>query len=205
MFINLLKKLFMSAVLCGIGISCPAYGAEANPLRFGATVSLEGKYSETSFMIQNAYKLWVERVNKHGGLLGRPVQLKLYDDKSQKDRVRFLYEKLITKDRVDFVLAPYGTPLTLVASEVAERQGYVMVACAAAGEEIWQRGYRSIFGMHALSKRYFIGFLDIVARNGLESLAIIFEQTSFNITAAQGAKDWANRFGLKIELKFRTS
>ena len=174
--------------------------AEGEPIRIGATVSLEGKYVETSFMIQNAYKLWAQQVNKRGGLLGRHVKLILYDDKSQPDRVRSLYERLISEDKVDFVLSPYGTPLTLVASEVTERHGYVMVACAAAGERIWDRGYENIFGMHALSKRYFIGFLDLAARHGLETTAILFEKTAFNITAAQGARDWAERFGLRIEI-----
>ena len=181
-----------------IGVSLCEAGQE--PLRIGATVSLEGKYTETSFMIQNAYKLWVEQINKRGGLLGRPVKLILYDDKSNKDRVRTLYEKLITEDRVDLVLAPYGTPLTLAASEVTENHGLVMVACAAAGEQIWERGYRYIFGMHALSKRYFIGYLDLVARNGIDSMAILFEKTSFNITAARGAYEWAGRFGLTVDI-----
>ena len=109
-----------------------------------------------------------------------------------------LNKRLISEDAVDLVLSPYGTPLTLVASEVTEQYGYVMVACAAAGERIWDRGYENIFGMHALSKRYFLGFLDLAARHGLETTAILFEKTAFNITAAKGARDWAERFGLRI-------
>jgi len=194
------KTIFLIVFFVSAFITVSLCQAGKEALRMGATVSLEGKYTETSFMIRNAYKLWVEQVNKRGGLLGRPVKLILYDDKSNKDRVRPLYEKLITQDRVDLVLAPYGTPLTLVASEVTERHGYVMVACAAAGEQIWERGYRYVFGMHALSKRYFIGYLDLVARNGIESMAILFEKTPFNITAARGAQQWADRFGLRVDI-----
>ncbi len=171
--------------------------AQKKPLRFGATVSLEGKYAQTSLMVQNAFKLWVEQVNHRGGLLGRPVKLILYDDKSQQERVRTLYEKLITQDRVDFVLAPYGTPLTYVASEVSERHGYIMPSGNSAGERVWERGYQYVFGMYTLSKRYFIGFLDLIARNEFESVAIIFARSSFQITASQGAREWAERFGLK--------
>ena len=192
-------KFLILSLMFGLIFTAFSSGqAGQQPLRIGATVSLEGKYAETSFMIRNAYKLWVEQVNNRGGLLGRRVKLIVYDDKSDTDRVGELYEKLITKDRVDLVLAPYGTPLTLAASEVTERHGYVMVACAAAGEQIWERGYQYIFGMHALSKRYFIGYLDLVARNGIESMAIVFEKSSFNITAAKGARQWADRFGLGV-------
>ncbi len=172
--------------------------ASAEPLRIGATVSLEGKYKEVSAMIQQGYRLWASQVNKRGGLLGRPVELILYDDKSREDLVGPLYEKLITEDGVDLVLSPYGTPLTLKASEITESHGYVMLACAAAGEEIWERGYHYVFGVYALGDRYFIGFLDLIARNGLSTLGIIFENTSFHISVAEGARKWAERFGLNV-------
>ncbi|UCF94533.1 MAG: amino acid ABC transporter substrate-binding protein [Desulfobacterales bacterium] len=188
------------AILFGLLGNICLGDAVAGPLTLGASVSLEGKYAETSFMVENAYKLWVENVNQRGGILGRSVKLILYDDQSREEKVRFIYEKLITEDHVDFVLAPYGTPLTLVASEVTERHGYVMVAGAAAGEEIWERGFKNIFGIHALSQRYFIGFLDLLARYRFKSLGIVFEKTSFNQSAAEGARDWAFRFGLIPQL-----
>ena len=128
------------------------------------------------------------------------MRLILLDDKSREENARLIYEKLISEDRVDFVLAPYGTPLTLVASEVSERHGYVMVAGAAAGEKIWERGFNNIFGMHTLSTRYFIGYLDVLARYRFKSLGIIYEDTTFHRSAAEGAKNWASRFGLNLKL-----
>lgn len=172
--------------------------AETEPIRIGATVSLDGKYREPSAMIQSGYKLWESQVNQRGGLLGRPVKLILYNDKSDEKLVRQFYEKLITEDKVDLVLSPYGTPLTLVASEVSESHDYVMLACGASGEKMWERGYRHVFGMYALAKRYFIGLLDLMARKGFESVAILYENTSFNLDVATGTESWAKRFGLKV-------
>lgn len=182
-----------------VSFTAPASGAK--PIRIGATVSKEGKYQETSMMIQSAFSLWEEQVNQRGGLLGRPVKLVLYDDKSKEELVRRYYEKLVTEDKVDLVFSPYGTPLTLVASEVTERGRLVMLACAASGEKIWERGYKYVFGIYALGKRYFIGFLDLMARNGLESVAILHENTPFNIDAANGSEAWARRFGVRVDLK----
>jgi branched-chain amino acid transport system substrate-binding protein len=73
-----------------------------------------------------------------------------------------------------------------------------MLACAAGGGKICERGYQYIFGVYALADRYFIGLLDLMARNGLESLGVIFEKTSFNLSIAQGVHKWADRFGLKV-------
>jgi len=180
-------------------LSFPVFSAEPKPVLIGATVSLEGKYKEPSLMIQNGFKLWEKQVNLRGGLLGRPVKLILYNDRSQKDQVEPLYKELITEDKVDLVLSPYGTPLTLKASQASERYKYVMLACAAAGGKIWERGYQYIFGVYALADRYFIGLLDLMARNGLESLGVIFEKTSFNLSIAQGVHKRADRFGLRVE------
>ncbi|MFZ2088629.1 MAG: amino acid ABC transporter substrate-binding protein, partial [Desulfobaccales bacterium] len=173
---------------------------ELPPIRIGLTVSKSGKYQTPSSMIHRAFQIWEQDTNNRGGLLGREVQLVVYDDQSNEKLVRHLYEQLIVTDKVDLVFSPYGTPLTLAASEVTERHKFVMLACGASGEENWSRGYRHLFGVYAPASRYFIGFLDIMARHGLMSVAILYEQSSFNISAAQGAREWAARFGIKVAL-----
>jgi len=169
-----------------------------DPVRIGATVSKEGKYRETSFMMENGYRLWARQVNEKGGLLGRPVELVLLNDESDPEKAGSLYEALIEEHRVDLVLSPYGSPLTLKASEATEGRGYFMLAAGASSEQIWQREYRYIFGMYAPAGRYFIGFLDLVARQGMKSVAIVFERSSFHEAVARGARRWAERFGLKV-------
>ena len=201
MFLNLFKKWLIFFLLFGLGFPILAHGTEKKPILIGATVSLEGKYKEPSSMIRDAFKMWEKQVNERGGLLGRPVKLILYDDKSQKDLVKHYYEKLLSEDKVDLLFSPYGTPLTLVASEVSERHGFVMLVCAASGEIIWERGYKYVFGVYALAKRYFIGLLDLMARNGLKSVAILSENSPFNIDVANGAESWAKRFRLTVNYK----
>jgi branched-chain amino acid transport system substrate-binding protein len=191
-------KIVIITLLCIFFVAVSISSAETKPVRIGATVSLEGKFKEPSAMIQGGYKLWESQVNKRGGILGRPVQLVLYDDKSDEKLVRQFYEKLIKEDKVDLVFSPYGTPLTLLASEISEKHGYVMIASGASGEKIWKRGYKNVFGMYATADRYFIGLLDLMARNGLKTVAVLYENSSFNIDVAAGVESWAKRFGLKV-------
>jgi len=134
--------------------------------------------------------------------LGHKVELLLYNDKSQKEVTRELYRKLIVEDGVDFVFSPYGTPLTLVASEISEKHKMIMLACAASGDVIWERGYRYVFGVYALANRYFIGLLDIMARHGHQTVSLIYNNASpFNVSVAQGVKKWANRFKISVARK----
>ncbi len=177
------------------------YGESLNPIRIGATVSLSGRFSEPSAMVRDGYRLWEKQINQRGGLLGRPVELVVYDDRSEPETTYQRYQQLIHQDRVDLVFSPYGTPLTLQASQVSEAQQMIMLACAASGKAIWNRGYRHVFGMYALADRYFIGMLDLMARQGHDTVSIIYEDNPFNIDVADGAEKWANRFGVAVTLK----
>lgn len=194
------KKIFILGLLVLLGLAFAVSGLAASPIRIGATVSLSGKYQEPSAMMAEACKLWEKQVNDRGGLLGRPVRLILYDDQSKEEQVRRLYQKLIVADKVDLVLSPYSTTLTLPASEITEKHRFVLVSGGASGESVWERDYQYVFGVHAPAKRYFIGFLDLMARHGLETVNILYENSAFQKSVAQGAREWASRLGLKVVL-----
>ena len=169
------------------------------PIVIGATASMEGRYLEPSMMIQKAFQLWVNEVNQRGGLLGRRVKLILYNDKSDGKLTRSLYRKLIEQDKVDLVFSPYSTPLTLVASEVSERHKMLMLAVGAAAEKPWQRGARYLFQLYAPANRQFIGLLDMMAKKNLNTLSILYDDTSdFNIDIMNGVQEWAQLFKMDV-------
>lgn len=200
-----LKTLFLTIFFfISVFDHSSAYSSEA-PILVGATVSLEGKYVETSAMIQLGYKMWAEEVNSRGGLLGRKIELIFYDDKSKPALARKWYRKLIEEDGVELVLSPYGTPLTMAASEVTEKHQKVMIACASAAPEPWERGYRYLFGIYALADRYFISFLDVVARKGFKEVAIVTEESVFHDAIGDAAAKWAERFGIEVVYQKRFS
>ena len=186
--------IFFFVVLFGHSM---AFSTES-PILVGATVSLDGEYVETSAMIQLGYKMWAEEVNSRGGLLGRKIKLVFYDDKSKPELAREFYRKLIEEDGVELVLSPYGTPLTMAASEITEKHQKVMIACASAAPKPWERGYRYLFGIYALADRYFISFLDVIARKGFNEVAIVNEDSVFNNAIGNAAARWAERFGVKV-------
>ena len=73
-------------------------------------------YEDPSYvpLLRRAYELWREQVNAKGGLdvagTKRPVEFVQYDDQSNPANAVRVYEKLITADKVDLLLAPWGTP-----------------------------------------------------------------------------------------------
>ncbi|WP_410291031.1 amino acid ABC transporter substrate-binding protein [Desulfosarcina sp.] len=196
----MLRRTRILAVLLLL-LPLSAAAAPPLPIRIGATLSLSGRYSQPAAMVRDGYRLWEMQVNQRGGLIGRPVELVILDDRSDPEIAFNQYKQLIHHDRVDLVLSPYGTPLTLQASQVSEARQMVMLACAASGNSVWDRGYRYVFGMYALAERYFIGMLDLMARQGYDTVSIIYDDSPFSIDVAEGSARWAGRFGVAVLLK----
>ncbi|MBI5521790.1 MAG: amino acid ABC transporter substrate-binding protein [Desulfarculus sp.] len=192
----LLGLFWLTLLLAG---AAPSQAQEPPPLLVGGTVSLEGRFKDTSLQMQHAMRLWERQVNQRGGLLGRRVRLLLHDDKSDPGLARQLYARLLDQDKVDLLAAPYGSVLTMASSEASEPRGFVTVATAS-GEELWQRGQRNLFGVYATADRYFIGFMDLLARQGFEDVAVLHAGDAFSRSAARGCREWAERLGLRAVL-----
>lgn len=86
-----------------------ASAPEGDPIVIGGTLGLTGAFAGPSAEYQIAYDLWLEEVNARGGLLGRPVEIIIYDDESTPATAQALYNRLINEDEVDLLLAPYTT------------------------------------------------------------------------------------------------
>ncbi|MDZ7792930.1 MAG: amino acid ABC transporter substrate-binding protein [Spirochaetia bacterium] len=179
--------------------------SDRRPIRIGASLSITGIYNEPANMIKRGYELWVQETNRKGGLLGRPLELQIIDDRSKVEEAQRIYRYFIEEQQVDLLLAPYGTPITLAVSEITETAGYVLVSAGASGIHIWERGFKYIFGVYATADRFFIGFLDLIARNGIDEVSILHENNPFNIDVARGAVDWAEKLGIRINRKIEFS
>lgn len=106
--------------------------AEAQPpVRIGASLSQTGVYAALGQNQLRGYQLCAGHTNEKGGVLGRKVELIVSDDRSNPATAARLCEKLITQNRVDLVLGPYGSPITDAAANVTEKHKMPMMAHAA--------------------------------------------------------------------------
>lgn len=189
------RLLFLAALLALIGVT-PAQAAE--PFRIGLTLGLTGKYANPAAMQQRAFRLWESEINEKGGLLGRPVEVVIVDDESNPKKAPDLYRKLIAKDRVDLVFAPYSSAITATVAPVVDKLGYPTLAAGAASDKIWQQGYTNVFALLVPASRYSVGMLKLALLNDLKTVAIVYADDAFATSAAQGAKRWAPKLGLDV-------
>ena len=86
------------------------------PITIGVSVSQSGDFSTDGKALVQGYDLWMQDVNKKGGLLGHQVSMKYVDDASSQQQVVTNYTTLINQDHVALVFGPFSSLLTIPAS-----------------------------------------------------------------------------------------
>jgi len=122
-----LKVLLICLSLGGLLVPPSEAGPAGPPIRIGGTLALTGPLGPTAPIHKITGEIYVEQLNKQNGLLGRPVEWILLDDQSKPDVTRSLYERLITVDKVDLLIGPYGTGAILSAMAVAQRYQKLLI------------------------------------------------------------------------------
>ena len=170
----------------------------AEPIRVGVTASLTGDYAAPGSDLLAGLKMWAHDVNARGALLGREVEIVSYDDQSDPDTSARLYERLISDDKVDLLIGPYSSDVTLAASSVAERHDFPMVSPSASATDIWSRGYRNIFQVDTPADRYMDLLIESASNVGLTTIALAYAGNDFPRGVARGVRTKAAAVGMKV-------
>jgi branched-chain amino acid transport system substrate-binding protein len=195
--ITLLCVLFLHA-LCGFSAAAP------QPLKIGGSLPLTGIYSETAKWIKQGYDFWVEDINKRGGLLGRPVQLIVYDDESSADKAVTYYERAITVDKAELVFGGYPGTANVALMPLVEKYNKVFVGMGGASMKSFEQGFTYSFASPPLLGEWvyisIIGAIDdlIPKAQWPKSIAILNMNTVVGLSQRENLSKAAEQRGIKI-------
>ena len=155
-----------AALIIGLGCFSGAAAQGGDPIRIGMSLALTGAGASPSKVINTALEIWRDDVNTKGGLLGRPVELVIYDDQSAPANVPNIYTKLITVDKVDLLLGPYGTNFVVPAMPTIINNNKLTISFTAIGIND-KFHYPKYFSMVSTGPEgvdsFSIGFFDMAA------------------------------------------
>lgn len=134
--------------------------------------SQTGAHAAAGSEYRKGLVLWSEQVNKAGGLLGRPVELRVEDDGSEGAKAGRLTAALI-EGGAQVLVGPYGSAATLVAAAEAERARRVMLNAAGPSGLIQRRASRYVFQVAPPYAAYGDGVLSLARASGAQSLFIL--------------------------------
>jgi branched-chain amino acid transport system substrate-binding protein len=201
MVMTSLKRLAPVVLASVVLASLPLPAGAQTPIKIGASMSVTGTYAKPGSYQKEGYDVCIDELNAKGGLLGRKVELVIYDDQSQPATAVKLYEKLITEDKVDAVMGPYSSAVSEAVANVTEKYKKVMVAPLAATTSIFKKGRKYIFMVITPAENYLEGLIDMAAKRGLKTVAIINEDTLFPKASAAGTAEAAKKRGMQVVLQ----
>jgi branched-chain amino acid transport system substrate-binding protein len=174
-------------------------------IKIGATAALTGPYANVYGVQGKIWDAWTQAINDRGGIYVKsldkklPVKIVYYDDQGDpKTSVKF-YERLVVEDKVNFLLAPPGSPIAFAATTVAERYKVPMILGAATDPQIYARGFKYIQGTLIPAPGWSHQFMDMVkAKKQIKRVALLVEDSLYSRGVATGIRKDAASDGLTL-------
>jgi branched-chain amino acid transport system substrate-binding protein len=180
---NLLKVV---AATVGTAAFAPHLLAAQPPVRIGYSMSRTGPWTGGAQVSQEPnYLLWAEQQNALGGLdvkgVRRPIELISSDDRSDTETVVRTYEKLMGSDKVDLVLAPWGSNANFAVAPLANRFGYPFLAPTALSKRLVEMKLPYFFLLLQQPKPMCDALVDMLKASGAKTIAVIYVDDLFGL------------------------
>ncbi|GIX45967.1 MAG: branched-chain amino acid ABC transporter substrate-binding protein [Candidatus Tectimicrobiota bacterium] len=171
----------------------------------GMTIASTGTYSFASLQGYKGLQVWLDDVNQRGGIFVKaygkklPVELKTYDDRSNKETTVRLYEKLITEDHIDIAVAPFSSTLTTAAAVITEKHKVFHVIWAAASDRLYAEGHRYILSATQQPTALIpSAVVEMLQHTGVKRVALAYLDEPFPASQAEAYRRWFQDKGLQL-------
>jgi branched-chain amino acid transport system substrate-binding protein len=202
---NLFNRLASAALLAVMGLFGAAGSAAADDVvRFGAPLPLTGPLAPEAVKQKQGYDLWAEEANKSGGInVGGKrykVEMVYADYQSNTPRSVQTSEQMITQDKVNFLFGAFGSGAAKAASTVSERYKIPTIAAAASSSQVYDQGYKYLFGTFTPNDTLTTPLTQIVKGKApdVKKVAILARNDLFPLAIAQEMEKSAKANGLEV-------
>ncbi len=173
--------------------------AQQPPIKIGMSMPATGGLAAGGKSSLIGIEIWRDDVNAKGGLLGRRVEIITYDDKSSASESPAIYAKLLDVDKVDILFAPYATVQTAPIMPIVKQRGLLFMGNfsfqvnSKVGHDMWFNN-----APWGPADSWAKAFMDIGAKAGAKSMAILAADQEFAQNVARTAKTVAGERSLPV-------
>jgi branched-chain amino acid transport system substrate-binding protein len=172
--------------------------AQDHPITIGATASETGALAVDANYHLRGEQLAVADANAHGGWLGRKVELKFYDDKSNPGTAVRLYTRLVTQDKVDLLVGPYSSGITQAVVPLVNKYHMATIEPGASLPDIFVAGNVWNFQGIPTSTGYLEGLLPFARNHGAKTVAILALKSAYSLACAKAREEQAKALNMKV-------
>jgi branched-chain amino acid transport system substrate-binding protein len=182
-----------------LGLTSGAYAQEAPPIKIGMSMPQTGGLAGGGKASLLGIEIWKDDVNAKGGLLGRKVELVVYDDKSSASETPALYAKLLDVDKVDLVFAPYATVPTAPIMPLMKQRGMLLMGNFSF--QVNSKVHHDMWFNNAPwgpADSWATGFLTLGQKAGGKTMALLSADQEFAQNLATTAREVAKKLNIPI-------
>jgi branched-chain amino acid transport system substrate-binding protein len=187
---------------------CVTNALAKDKIRIGQAISLSGPQAiGVSIAGGRIYVMWVEEVNKNGGIYVKeygkklPVELIRYDDKTDIGTMTKLLEKLILEDKVDFVFPPWGTAWLFAAAPIANKYKYILIGGPGGALKLKELNLPYFFQVLNFSETQAPALTDIFKEVGVKSAAVIYRGDLHGVEYGEAMVPYFEKKGIEVKMK----
>lgn len=169
----------------------------AEPIKIGSVLSATGPAALLGDPAVKTMQLYVEKINKEGGVLGRPLQLVLYDDGSDANKANGFGKRLIEDDKVDIFVGGTTTGATMSMVPLVEKAGMPFVSFSGA-VVIVEPIKRWVFKTPPTDRMAAERIFEDMKKRGLTKVALLSETSGFGASGKKESEAMAAKMGITL-------
>jgi branched-chain amino acid transport system substrate-binding protein len=187
-----------AALAASLGLTSNV-GAQQPPIKIGMSMPQTGGLAGGGKASLLGIEIWRDDVNAKGGLLGRKVELVVYDDKSSASETPAIYSKLLDVDKVDLLFAPYATVPTAPIMPMVKQRGLLLIGNfsfqvnSKVGHDMWFNN-----APWGPADSWAATFLDLGQKAGSKTIALLAADQEFAQNLAKTARDVATKRNMQV-------
>ena len=188
-----IKKLAAGAVLVLGAVSAFA----ADPIKIGSVLSVTGPAAFLGDPELKTLQMYVDDINKKGGVIGRPLQLVHYDDGSDANKANSFAKRLIEDDKVDILVGGTTTGSTMSMVPLAEKSGTPFVSLAGA-VVIIEPVKKFVFKTPHTDRMAAEKVFEDMKKRGITKVALLSETSGFGASGKKETEAVAAKYGITL-------
>src|SRR5882762_7466514 len=190
---NKTMRSFFSGTVLALG----ALSANAEPIKIGSVLSITGPAAFLGDPELKTLQMYVEDLNKKGGVLGRPLQLVYYDDGSDAAKANSFGKRLIEDDKVYILVGGTTTGSTMAMVPLVEKAGLPFISLAGA-VVIIEPVKKWVFKTPHTDRMAAEKIHEDMKTRGLAKVGLLSETSGFGQSGRKEAQAAAARFGITL-------
>ncbi|MCK6375559.1 MAG: ABC transporter substrate-binding protein [Zoogloea sp.] len=188
-----LKTLFVGTVLALGSFSALA----SEPIKIGSILSVTGPAAFLGDPELKTLQLYVEEINKKGGVLGRQIQLVHYDDGSDANKANGFAKRLIDDDKVDLIVGGTTTGSTMSTVPLVEKAGVPFISLAGA-VVIVEPVKKFVFKTPHTDRMAAEKVFEDMKKRGISKVALLSETSGFGQSGKKETEAVAAKYGVTL-------